>query len=310
MIRRCFSSTTKVSTATKSTSKQHLPPSFGHYLERRESFLASIGGQNDRKNSIEKSQSRLLEILSGIGSENSVSAMPGLGSNNDFGPNYTAKTTRDTTTIRQMLACSVHLGHSTGRWNPKMAPFIFGERAGIHIIDLEKSLVALRQACNVVMDIASKGGTILFVGTGDSIQRLTYECAQDCNQHYVNIRWVGGAITNRAQVLRNNRLVPDLLIILDPVTNKKAVLEAQMGNIPVIAICDTDFDPNLVTYPIPANDDAFSSVELIARTLSLAAAEGRQVRTRPLKSSDIIESATLFMDRVFSKEATTTPPPP
>lgn len=195
----------------------------------------------------------------------------------------------------------MHLGHATSHWHPKMAPFIFGERAGIHIINLERTLVALRQACNVVLDIASKGGTIVFVGTGDSIQRLTYECAQDCSQHYVNIRWVGGTITNRAQVLRSDKLQPDLLVILDPVRNEKAVLEAEACNVPAIAICDTNFNPSLVTYPIPANDDAFSSVELIARTLSLAASEGRQIRTRPPKSIDIVESATSFMTRVFGR---------
>jgi small subunit ribosomal protein S2 len=272
----------------------------GHFLKKRKEFLSSIGKDSTPKSVEGGGQVKLLELLSNTGTRQgqAISPQEGLGFNN-FGPNLSASTARDTATIRQMMACSVHLGHATSRWHPKMAPFIFGERAGIHIINLESSLIALRQACNVVTDIASKSGTIVFVGTGDSIQRLTYECAQDCHQHYVNIRWIGGSITNKNQVLRNDKLAADLLIILDPINNKKAVLEAQMGNIPTIAICDTNFDPSLVTYPIPGNDDAFSSVELIARTLSLAASEGRQVRTKPLKSADIVDSATVFMDKIF-----------
>ncbi|PJF18205.1 hypothetical protein PSACC_01984 [Paramicrosporidium saccamoebae] len=277
----------------------------GHFLERRSNFLESIS-RDAKQSVIQKSQSKLLEILSATGSAVSTKA----GLDPTYSPNFNVQTARDAVTIRQMMSCSMHLGHATAKWNPRMAPFIFGERAGIHIIDLEKTIVALRQACNVITDIAARGGVIVFVGTGENIQRLTYECAQECNQHYVNMRWVGGTITNRNQVLRSDKLTPDLLILLDPVTNEMAVQEAQKGNIPTIAICDTNFDPTSVTYPIPANDDAFSSVELVARTLAMAALEGRNTRTQPTKSADIIESATLFIDRVFTREKFKSAPAP
>lgn len=279
---------------------------FGHFLEQRDTFLQSIGSERVQLPKKAKDvQSRLMNILHATGSkqEDSVttSISPDAFSIDNFGPNMSATSARDLVTMKQMMACSVHLGHSRTKWNPKMAPFIFGERSGIHIIDLEKTMIALRQACNVVKDIASRGGGIVFVGTGDNIQRLTYECAQDCGQHYVNVRWIGGTITNRRQVLRDDKLAPDLIIILDPVENDKALLEAHSCGVPTIAICDTNCDPSKVTYPIPANDDAFSSVELIGRTLSLAATEGRSVHTNPLISADIIESATSFIDRVFTK---------
>jgi small subunit ribosomal protein S2 len=267
----------------------------GHFLERRPAFFDNIKNEA-KQNKTQKAQSKLLDMLSSIGS--AVSPQAGLGIDSE---SCTSQTARDSVTIKQMIECSMHLGHATFKWNPKMAPFIFGERAGIHIIDLEKTIIALRQACAVVTDIASKGGAIVFVGTGENIQRLTYECAQECGQYYVNVRWVGGTITNRNQVLRSDKLTADLLIILDPATNEKAVLEAEKGCIPTIAICDTNFDPTTITYPIPANDDSFSSVELIARTLSLAAEEGRRARTRPTKSAEIIESATSFIDRVFTR---------
>jgi small subunit ribosomal protein S2 len=182
-----------------------------------------------------------------------------------------------------------------------MAPFIYGERAGIHIIDLEKTVACLRQACQVALSIAATGkhgGCILFVGTGDLIRRITYECATEASQFYVNTRWIGGTLTNRAQVLRNDKLIPDLMIVLDPIRNEKAILEAEEVGVPVIAICDTNCDPSRVTYPIPGNDDATASVELIARCLSLAVGEGAKQRT-VLQSNPIIQTGSQFIDSVF-----------
>lgn len=275
----------------------------GHFLERRDTFLKSIG-QQEGLSQTKQAQSKLLNILHATGPElDHATAANSADATTEFGPNTDACCARDLVTIRQMMACSMHLGHAAWRWNPKMAPFIYGERAGIHIINLERTLVCLRQASNVVKDIASRGGKIVFVGTSVPIQRLTYEVAQDCGQFYVNTRWIGGTVTNRRQVLRNDQLMPDLLIILDPVANEKAVFEARTANIPVIAICDTNSDPTRVTYPIPANDDAFSSVELVARTLSLAAEEGRQTRIRkPLATSTITQSASTFIESIFSTE--------
>lgn len=223
------------------------------------------------------------------------------GSVSHFAPDYSKTWSPQTVTLHQMMACSMHMGHTPSRWNPKMAPFIFGEHAGIHVIDLEKTIACLRQACQAVLSIAATGkagGCILFVGTSENIQRITYESAMDCGQFYVNKRWIGGTLTNRTQVLRNDKLIPDLMIVLDPVQNQKAIKEAEDVNVPVVAICDTNFDPSSVTYPIPANDDATPSVELIARSLSHAAAEGLRRRSS-IRSSEILVSGSQFIDSIF-----------
>jgi small subunit ribosomal protein S2 len=154
-----------------------------------------------------------------------------------------------------------------------MAKFLLGERSGIHIIDLEKSLACIRQASSVTADIASKGGKILFVGTGESIQRLTYEAASFSGQFYVNKRWVGGTISNCKSIIKDN-VTPDLVIIFDLKRNLVAAKECQNGNIPLIAVCDSDCNPDIVTYPIPANDESLPGIELIAKVLAISAGRG------------------------------------
>lgn len=190
----------------------------------------------------------------------------------------TSSSCKDDITISTMLNCSMHLGHSKSYWNPNMAKFILGERSGIHIIDLEKTLACLRQAASVTAEIASKKGRILFVGTGEKLQRLTYEAATFCKQFYVNQRWIGGTISNSKSIIGSN-VKPDLVIILDYKRNLVAVQECEKGNIPLIAICDTDCDPRPITYPIPANDEALSGVELIAKSLAIAAKNGSEGKT-------------------------------
>lgn len=177
--------------------------------------------------------------------------------------------------VSTMLRCSVHIGHSTSHWNPQMAKYIFGERAGIHIIDLDKTLACLRQAATVVAQISQRGGKILFVGTRPELQRLTYEAASYCDQFYVNRRWIGGTISNSKNII-GSETRPDLAIVLDMKKNSVAVKEFYNAHIPVIAICDTDCDPRMVTYPIPANDEALASVELIAKFLAIAGKKGKE----------------------------------
>lgn len=269
-------------------------------MENRKSFLEGLA-KKVKEEAVTRQEQRLLNIIQSTGSvqqesSNSLISVshPELGANS-FN-NMLESDGADVVNLKQMLACSMHLGHATHKLNPKMVPYVFGERAGIHILDLEKTLACLRVAYRAVMDIVAQGGSVLFVGTRDSIQRLTYEAAVDCGQYYVNLRWLGGTITNRGNVLRSESLLPDLLIVLDYPNDAKALHEANKGNIPVMAICDTDCDPSLVTYPIPANDDAFASVELVARTLSLAAIEGRKRRQHP---SRIVDSASEFVRQAF-----------
>ena len=218
--------------------------------------------------------------------------------------------------MKQLLEAGVHFGHQTRRWNPKMAPYIFTERNGIYIIDLQKTVKKLEEAYMFVRDIASQGGEVLFVGTkkqaGDSVK----EEATRAGAHYVNARWLGGMLTNfktrikrleqlhtmeedgtfdllpKKEVVKLNleieklekflggiktmKKLPAALFIVDPRKEKIAVAEAKKLNIPIVAIVDTNCDPDEVDYVIPGNDDAIRAVKLIAGTIANAVIEGRQ----------------------------------
>jgi small subunit ribosomal protein S2 len=221
--------------------------------------------------------------------------------------------------MKQLLEAGVHFGHQTRRWNPKMAPYIFTERNGIYIIDLQKTVKKLEEAYMFVRDIAAEGGEVLFVGTkkqaGDSVK----EEATRAGAHYVNARWLGGMLTNfktiqtrikrleqlhtmeedgtfdllpKKEVVKLNleieklekflggiktmKKLPAALFIVDPRKEKIAVAEAKKLNIPIVAIVDTNCDPDEVDYVIPGNDDAIRAVKLIAGTIANAVIEGRQ----------------------------------
>ena len=221
--------------------------------------------------------------------------------------------------MKQLLEAGVHFGHQTRRWNPKMARYIFTERNGIYIIDLQKTVKKLEEAYMFVRDVALEGGNVLFVGTkkqaGDSIK----EEAERAGAYYVNARWLGGMMTNfttiRRRVARLKQLrkmseygtfdrlpkkevvklnleieklekylggiesmdkLPGALFIVDPRKEKIAVSEARKLGIPIVAIVDTNCDPDEVDYVIPGNDDAIRAVKLIASTMANAIIEGRQ----------------------------------
>ena len=221
--------------------------------------------------------------------------------------------------MKQLLEAGVHFGHQTRRWNPKMAPYIFTERNGIYIIDMQKTVKKLDEAYNFVRDVAANGGEVLFVGTkkqaGDSIK----EEAERCGMHYVNARWLGGMLTNFKTIqkrierlaqlrkmeedgtfellpkkegvklkleieklekfiggIKQMKTLPAALFIVDPKKEKIAVSEARKLNIPIVAIVDTNCDPDEVDYVIPGNDDAIRAVKLIAGAMANAVMEGRQ----------------------------------
>ncbi len=224
--------------------------------------------------------------------------------------------------MKQLLEAGVHFGHQTRRWNPKMAPYIFTERNGIYIIDLQKTVKKLDEAYMFVREIAANGGEVLFVGTkkqaGDSIK----EEALRANAHYVNARWLGGMMTNYKTIqkriarleqlhkmaedgtfellpkkevaqlsleieklekylggIKNMAKLPAALFIVDPKREKIAVAEAKKLGIPVVAIVDTNCDPDEVDYVIPGNDDAIRAVKLISGAIADAIIEGRQGET-------------------------------
>lgn len=257
-----------------SNSNEKIP--LTHFLDSKKQFIESI--KNFKREWLKKDKEHFYaHELSLIGSKLET-----------FGDNSEA----EAFTIRQLLANAVQFGHAPSYTSPLMYPYIFGEREGIMIFDLEKTLVCLRNAMNVVSDIAERNGLIVFVGTRPSIADLTYKYALECDQFYVNKRWIGGTVTNSREVLKSD-VKPDLVIVFDYPVNKKALLECQKASIPSIAICDSDCDPSLVTYPIPANDDSISSVELIMGLFSKAAKQGKDNACKSTLSKELQASSTI-----------------
>ena len=221
--------------------------------------------------------------------------------------------------MKQLLEAGVHFGHQTRRWNPKMAKYIFTERNGIYIIDLQKTVKKLDEAYNYVKEVAAEGGDILFVGTKKQAQESIRDEALRCGMHYVNARWLGGMLTNfRTMRTRIDRLaqlrkmeedgtfamlpkkevikhlgeieklekylggvkemkkLPAALFIVDPRKERNAIAEARKLNIPIVAIVDTNCDPDEIDYVIPGNDDAIRAVKLISGAMASAVLEGKQ----------------------------------
>ncbi|MCI8350361.1 MAG: 30S ribosomal protein S2 [Oscillospiraceae bacterium] len=221
--------------------------------------------------------------------------------------------------MKQLLEAGVHFGHQTRRWNPKMAPYIFTERNGIYIIDLQKTVRKLEEAYLFVRDAAANGEEILFVGTKKQAGESIREEAERAGAHYVNARWLGGMLTNfetikrrirRLEKLRemeadgtfdllpkkeviklnleieklekflggikNMNRLPGVMFVVDPRKEKIAVAEAKKLGIPVVAIVDSNCDPDEIDYVIPGNDDAIRAVKLISQAMGNAILEGRQ----------------------------------
>ena len=221
--------------------------------------------------------------------------------------------------MKQLLEAGVHFGHQTRRWNPKMKPYIYTERNGIYIIDLQKSVGMVDDAYNAVVDIVKNGGKILFVGTKKQAQDAIRTEAERCGMYYVNERWLGGMLTNfktiqsriarmkeieamaedgtfevlpKKEVLqlkkqlekleknlggiRNMKKLQDAIFIVDPKKERICVQEAHTLNIPLIGICDTNCDPEELSYIIPGNDDAIRAVKLIVSKMADAVIEANQ----------------------------------
>ena len=221
--------------------------------------------------------------------------------------------------MKQLLEAGVHFGHQTRRWNPKMAEYIFTERNGIYIIDLQKTVKKLDEAYMFVRDLAADGGEIIFVGTKKQAQDSVKEEATRCGMPYVNARWLGGMLTNfktiRGRVARLAQLkamqedgtfdilpkkevvklkleieklekylggvkemkkLPGALFVVDSRKEKNAIAEARKLNIPIVAIVDTNCDPDEIDYVIPGNDDAIRAIKLISQTMANAVLEGKQ----------------------------------
>ncbi len=254
--------------------------------------------------------------------------------------------------MKELLEAGVHFGHQTRRWNPKMKPYIFGARNGIYIIDLQKTSQRLRDALTFVSRVASRGGSVLFVGTKRQAQEVVVEEAKRSGQHYIDQRWLGGTLTNFATIRRSiNRLktldgmtedesakltkkerskvdkergrlektlagiknmerLPQAVFVVDPQKERIAVAEANKLGIPVIAVVDTNCDPDPIDYPIPGNDDAIRAIKLFAGAFADAIIEGNAAWETAPKTSARAQEAQAgpaapqsIGDRVRAREA-------
>ena len=221
--------------------------------------------------------------------------------------------------MKALLEAGVHFGHQTRRWNPKMAPYIYTERNGIYIVDLQKTVRKLEEAYNFVRQLSENGQSLLFVGTKKQAQEAIREEATRCGQYYVNARWLGGMMTNFRTIrkridrmdqlakmkengtfellpkkevaklelemekldkylggVKNMKTLPKAMFIVDPHKERIAVAEARKLNIPIVAIVDTNCNPDEIDYVIPGNDDAIRAVKLIAGAMADAVLEGKQ----------------------------------
>jgi small subunit ribosomal protein S2 len=234
--------------------------------------------------------------------------------------------------MKTLLETGVHFGHRTPKWNPKMAPFIFTERNGIHIIDLQQTIVNLNNYYDMIRDIVAKGGSVLFVGTKRQAQETVASESTRAHMPYVNHRWLGGTLTNwktirdridtlkklekrrdagefelltkkeglvlerkieklqlRLGGIRDMKRLPEMLIVIDTVREATAVKEANILGIPVLALADTNSDPDSIDFIVPANDDAVRAIKLLVSTFAEAVIEGQGMR----KADDLDQGAQM-----------------
>lgn len=251
----------------------------------------------------------------------------------------------DVVTMKQLLEAGVHFDHQTRRWNPKMAPYIFTQRNGIYIIDLQKTIKMLDDAYNFMKAVAQDGGVFLFVGTKKQAQDSIAEEATRAGQYYVNQRWLGGTLTNwstmQSRIKRLKQLkqmsedgtfdvlpkkevalltkemdklekffggiedmprIPDVLFVVDPKKEKIAVHEANILGIPVVAMVDTNTDPDPIDVVIPSNDDAIRAIRLIAGAMADAVVEGQQGQDDESVEVDFKENADGSEEIVSAEE--------
>ncbi len=243
--------------------------------------------------------------------------------------------------LEEMLGAGVHFGHKTSRWHPKMAPFIFTARGGVHIVNLEETQKQIEQTLSFVKNIAARGGVILFVGTKKQARDLVKQYAEEAGMPYVNERWLGGTLTNFGQIqklvkhykklkdqqdkgelkkyTKKERLMisreiedmerkifglctmdkkPDALFVIDTKVEKTAVLEANHQKVPIVAVCDTNVNPDKMKHIIPANDDAVKSIEMMLKLVTEAINEGKKEGTQVVNAAEKKPEVTSDKDQV------------
>ena len=250
--------------------------------------------------------------------------------------------------MKALLESGVHLGHRTNKWDPRMKPYIFTERNGIHIIDLQQTVKLLNQAFNVIRDSVANGGTVLFVGTKRQAQETVQEEAARCGMPFVTERWLGGMLTNwstmyariqeldrleqtrdtgeiarltkkeglligreiirlhtRLSGIRSMKRLPDLLFIVDVGREEAAVHEANLLNIPIVALVDTNCNPQAIDYVIPSNDDAIRAIKLLVARVADAVLEGKAMRKEeePVSETPVAAERTVEARPAKSRKA-------
>lgn len=238
--------------------------------------------------------------------------------------------------MKELLEAGVHFGHRTRRWNPKMRPFIFTERSGVHIIDLHQTMTRINRYYEMVREIIAKGGTVLFVGTKRQAQATVQQEAERCGMPYINSRWLGGTLTNWVTIKQRidylNRMerrlsagefrglpkkeqldmekelfklnyriggiktmtrLPDMIFVIDTRREDLAVLEANKLGVPVLAVVDTNCDPDPIDYVIPGNDDAIRAVKLLTKVIADAVEEGQRFREVDMADTGTVSNREL-----------------
>jgi len=260
------------------------------------------------------------------------------------------RTERELVPIKALLEAGAHFGHQTARWHPRMKKYIFTEKNGIHIIDLQQTTVMLARAYDFIRDVAARGEEIIFVGTKKQAKETVEEEAKRCGMFYVNQRWLGGMLTNFAtiqaridylvrledrkargefnyltkkealkldeEITRLNRQLggfkemtrfPGALFITDPTKDKIALAEARRTRVPVVAVADTNCDPDEIDYPIPANDDAVRAIRLVTSRMADAALEGKRLHelaeAEKFAAMQAVEEAEMTEALSFAPEA-------
>lgn len=188
------------------------------------------------------------------------------------------------TSMSALIAAGAHLGHSTSLMNPNFAPYAYGARAGVTIIDLDQNLPLLRRAANLIRSVTARGGTIVFIGTRPDLREPVRKAAERIGSqgYHVGERWIPGTLTNKIQFFGlksadETFINPDLVVLLNPLQNLPAIRECAISHIPTVGIIDTNVDPRIVMYPIPANDESVRTAELVSGVLSIAGREGSSI---------------------------------
>jgi len=253
-------------------------------------------------------------------------------------------------TMKELLETGVHFGHRVRKWNPKMKEYIYMERKGVHIINLEKTIRLFQEAYDFIKSSVGEGKEILFVGTKRQVQKTIEEEALRCGAHFINQRWLGGTLTNfsviRARIermieledheragdldrlpnkeairlrkelaklkrnlegLRNMKKIPSIIFVIDTMVEVNAIHEAKLLNIPVVAVIDTNCDPDQIDYPIPGNDDAIKATKLIISKIADAVAEGNEGHTYASKDEGTTKEASGTAETAETAATTATP---